>query len=219
MSRDLPSGLETAVDEQVVRPFSIILINLPDPVYAFSGLGTLTFDDADGVSRDWIGAGQIGAIDTVGEATDGSATGIRATLFAVPSEFRDDIADQAVRGVKFDYGIGVFNETFQTVDAVAWLHRYRLDQYKITDAGATLTVEVTGESRSIDQRRPAIKRFTDEYQQRKHPGDLFFQYVPQMTEISILWAKAEQQAAPVGGVGAGGTTGGDYGRFYQNGGY
>lgn len=215
MSRDLPPALETAVEEQVVRPFSILLIDLPDPVYVFSGIGELTFDDADGVERTWIGAGQIGAIDTIGESTDGSATGIRATLFSVPSEFRDDIAQQAVRGVKFDYGIGVFNENFQTVEAVAWLHRYRLDQYKITDAGTTLSVEVSGESRSIDQRRPAIKRFTDEYQQRMHPGDLFFQYVPQMTEVSILWAKAEQQAAPIGG-GSGGGGGGPFapiGRF------
>jgi hypothetical protein len=215
MTRPLPPALESAVDEPVVRPFSVLLIDLPDPVYVFSGLDQLVFDDADGVTRTWIGAGEIGAIDTVGESTDGSATGIRVTLFGVPSQFQmldgtwvgDYLDQQAVRGVKFDYGIGVFNETFSSVDAVAWLHRYRLDQYKITDAGATLTVEVTGESRSIDQRRPAIKRFTDEYQQRMHPGDRFFEYVPQMVEVSILWDRGEQSAAPVGGNTAGGSAG------------
>jgi hypothetical protein len=98
---------------------------------------------------------------------------------------------------------GALNETFQQIDGVALLWKGRLDSYKITDAGATLSVEVTGESRAIDQRRPAIKRFTDEYQQRKYPGDPFFEYVPGLTEVSILWAKAEQSAAPVGG-GSGG---------------
>jgi hypothetical protein len=152
-------------------------IELPDPVYAWTGIGTLIFDDADGASRTWQGAGGIGAVDTIGEATDGSATGVKGTLFEVPSEFRDDIERQAVRGVIMELYVGTLNETYQQVDATVLLWKGRLDQYKITDGGATLSVEITGESRAIDQRRPAIKRFTDEYQQRKHPGDLFFQYV------------------------------------------
>jgi hypothetical protein len=53
-----------------------------DPVYAWSGSGTLIFDDADGTSRNWIGVGEFGAIDTIGESSDGSATGVRATLLA-----------------------------------------------------------------------------------------------------------------------------------------
>jgi hypothetical protein len=212
VSRDIPADLQTAIEEPVVRPFMAIRIELPDPVFVWTGSGMLVFDDADGGSHNWLGAGGIGAIDTVGEATDGSATGVRATLFNVPSEFRDDIADQAERGVLMELYVGALNETFQTVDSVALIWKGRLDQYKITDGGATLSVEVVGESRAIDQRRPAIKRFTDEYQQRKHPGDLFFQFVPQMVEVAILWAKAEQNATVSGGSSGGGGGGGD-GRF------
>lgn len=207
MSRDLPTALETAIDAPVVRPFLALRIELPDPVYVWTGRGTLIFDDADGNSRSWIGAGGVGAIDTVGEATDGSAVGIRATLLDVPAEFRADIADQAVRGVKFDIAVGSLNETYQQIEAVKWLNRCKLDDYKITDGGSTLNVEVVGESRAIDQRRPAIKRFTNEYQQRKFPGDQFFEYVPKMTEVSILWAQAEQNATSTGGTAGYGTVG------------
>jgi hypothetical protein len=215
MSRDLPTDLSDAIAEPVVRPFLAIRIELPDPVYAWTGRGTLIFDDADSVSHEWVGAGDIGAIDTIGEATDGSATGIRATLLNAPSEFRDDIADQATRGVLMELYVGALNESYQTVESIVLLWKGRLDQYKITDAGESLSVEVVGESRAIDQRRPAIKRFTDEYQQRKYAGDLFFQYVPQMTEIPILWAKGELSgaaSAPVGGGGGGGGLS-DGGRF------
>ncbi|HEY8593316.1 MAG TPA: hypothetical protein VIL42_10705 [Sphingomicrobium sp.] len=201
MSRDLPTALVDAIDEPVVRPFQALRIELPDPLYVWTGLGTLIFADADGNTRNWIGAGGLGSIDTTGEATDGSATGIRAALYQVPAEFRDDIAQQAVRGVVFEVYAGALNETYQQVEATALIWKGRLDEYKITDAGDTLTVEVAGESRGIDQRRPAIKRFTDEYQQRKHPGDKFFEYVSRMTEVSILWAKAEQTTAGVGGGG------------------
>jgi hypothetical protein len=208
VSRDLPTALGSAIDDPVVRPFLALRIELPDPVYVWTGRGTLIFDDADGTSRTWMGAGGLGAIDTIGEATDGTATGIKATLFEVPSEFRTDIAAQATRGVLFEVYLGSLNETYQQVDAVALIWKGRLDDYKITDGGDTLSVEVTGESRAIDQRRPSIKRFTDEYQQRKHAGDLFFQYVPQMTEIPILWAQAEQNSTASGGGGGSSGSGG-----------
>jgi len=208
VSRDLPAPLEADIEQPVVRPFLAMLIDLPDPVYVWTGVGTLTFNDGSGVSRNWIGAGAIGAIDSIGEATDGGATGIKATLFQIPAEFRDDIADQAVRGVNMELHVGSLNTDFQTIVATKLIWKGRLDQYKITDGGDTLSVEVVGESRAIDQRRPAIKRFSDEYQQRKFPGDLFFQYVSQMTEVPILWAKAEQSGTTVTGGGGSGGGGG-----------
>lgn len=198
MSRDLPTELADAIVEPVVRPFIALRIELPDPVYVWTGRGMLTFDDADGGSHDWLGTGELGAIDTIGESSDGSAVGIRASLNQIPAEFRDDIADQAVRGGLFEVYLGALDETYQQVLATHLIWKGRLDTYTVTDGGATLSVEVTGESRGLDQRRPAIKRFTDEQQQRKYPGDLFFQYVSQMTEVSILWAKAEQNAVGSG---------------------
>lgn len=204
MSRDIPAELETEINESVVRPFLALYIALPDPVRAWTGQGTIEFDDSDGNPQEWTGVGTAGAIDVVGEAADGSATGIKATLFQVPSQFREDIADQAVRGAAFEVYVGALDETFQTVEAATLLWKGRLDEYRITDAGDSISVEVTGESRAIDQRRPSIKRFTDEYQQRRHPGDLFFQYVSQMAELPILWAAAAQNSTSTATSTAGG---------------
>lgn len=208
MPRTLPTALSDAIDEPTVNPFLAVKIALPDPVYAFTGRGQIVFADANGTSRTWVGAGEVGSIDTVGESTDGSATGIRVTLLRVPTEFRDDIADQATRGALFELYAGALNETYQTVEATALIWKGRLDKYTITDSGESISVELTAESRAIDQRRPAIKRFTDEYQQRKYPGDLFFQYVSRMTEVSILWAKGEQSSVSTGGGGSYGGGGG-----------
>lgn len=204
MSRDLPTDLSDAISQQVVRPFLAVRIEFPDPVYAWTGQGIITFDDSNGTSRAWTGAGGVGAIDTIGEATDGSATGVKVSLFEVPAEFREDIADQAVRGALFEVYVGAIElgDDWHSVVATKLIWRGRLDDYRIIDVGTSITVEASGESRAIDQRRPAIKRFTNEYQQRKSPGDRFFEYVPQMQEVSILWAKAEEKAVATG-AGAG----------------
>lgn len=207
MARELPGSLASKVDEPTINPFLALRIELPDPVYVFTGRGTIEFADSDGTTRRWLGAGELGALESIGESTDGSATGVRAALYQIPSEFRADLEQQAVRGAKMEVYVGALNETFQRVDSVVLLNRYRLDQYKITDGGDTISVEVTGESRAIDARRPAVKRMTHEYQTRKHPGDKFFEYLSRMTEIPILWSAARQDATVSGG-GGGGVTGG-----------
>lgn len=203
MSRDIPGDLATAIDAPVVRPFLAVFIDLPDPVRAWTGIGMLTFE-----GHDYIGAGGVGSIDTVGESTDGSAVGIKVGLYQIPSDFREDIADQAMRGATFEVYVGSVDQNFTTVDAVQMIWRGRVDQYTITDAGTGINVEITGESRAIDQRRPTIRRFTDEWQKRRYPTDRFFEYLPQMSEVSVMWAAADQTAPSGGGGGGGGSGGG-----------
>lgn len=187
MPRDIDAGLQDAIEAPVVRPLMALHIDLPDPVYVWTGQGTIVFNGAT-----WLGIGAVGAIDTIGESTEGSAVGVQATLYNVPSEFRDDLADQAVRGRLLEMFVGALNETYQQVDGFKLVWKGTLQEYTITDSGETLSVMVGGESRAIDQRRPSIKRFTSEYQQRQYPGDLSLEYVPKVVELSILWAKARQ---------------------------
>jgi hypothetical protein len=190
--RPLDPVLQAEIAKDVVKPFFAVSIAFPDPVFIWTGTGNIPFAD-----EEWIGIGNadaaIGALDTIGEGVDGSATGVKVTLVGIPSEHREHLEAQAVRGAEFKVYIGALNETRQTVQAYKLLTRAKLDSYQIVD-GVDLSVIVTGESRMLDQRRPAIKRYTDAAQQRKYPGDRFFEYMPQLPSIPILWAKAKQDA-------------------------
>ncbi|WP_174297335.1 hypothetical protein [Sphingomonas bacterium] len=187
--RDLDPVLAAEVDKPELRPFLGLHIDLPDPVYAVTGNATIAY-----AGEKWTAIGGLGQIDTIGEGTDGSAVGVKATLYEVPSDFRDDVADQAVRGCLYELYVGALDPAYREVLGFKLLWKGRLNSYDITDSGTTLTVSAGGESRQIDQRRPAIKRFTDWWQQRRYPGDLAFQYVGKMVEVPILWAKASQSA-------------------------
>lgn len=187
--RDLPAALDVEINKPELRPFLGLRIDLPDPVYAVTGNATIAY-----AGETWTAIGGIGQIDTIGEGTDGSATGVTATLYQVPSEFRDDVADQATRGCLYELYVGALAPNYQDVAGVKLIWKGRLDSYEIVDGGDTLTVTAAGESRMRDQRRPAIKRFTDAWQQRRYPGDRFFEYAPRCVEIPVLWAKAKQDA-------------------------
>lgn len=187
--RDLDPALQSEIEKPELRPFIGVHIDLPDPVYAVTGNATIAY-----AGNEWTAIGGVASIDTVGEGTDGSATGVKATLYQVPAEFRDDVADQAVRGCAYELYVGALDTAYREVIGFKKIWVGRLDSYDITDAGETITVSAGGESRMRDQRRPAIKRFTDWWQQRRYPGDLAFQYAAKMVEVPILWAKARQDA-------------------------
>ncbi|QJR01147.1 hypothetical protein HH800_02385 [Sphingobium yanoikuyae] len=186
--RDLDPALQTEIEKSELRPFLGVHIDLPDPVFAVTGNATIHY-----AGEEWSAIGGLGQIDTIGEGTDGSSVGVTATLYQVPSEFRDDVADQAVRGCLYELYVGALDAGYRNVIGFKNLWKGRLDTYDILDAGETITVTAGGESRMRDQRRPAIKRFTDWWQQRKYPGDLGFQYVSRMVEVPIMWAKARQE--------------------------
>jgi len=187
--RDLDPALVGEIEKPELRPFLGLHTDLPDPVHAVTGNASIRFG-----GEEWTAIGGIGSIDTVGESTDGSAVGVRATLYQVPSEFRDDVADQAVRGCLYELCVGAVDASYQNVIGFKTIWKGRLDGYEIVDAGETITVTASGESRMRDQRRPTIRRFTDWWQQRRNPGDRFFEYVSRMTEVPVLWAKAKQDA-------------------------
>lgn len=187
MSRDLPAELEGELAQTGIRPFLALFIDFPDPVRAFTGRGKMVLD-----GEEYVGIHGIASIDAISETTSGSAVGAKATLLQVPGEFAADLADQAVRGVAYEMFVGAFDLDFQTVVGHQRIWKGTLQGYDILDEGVSITVTAIGESRQIDQRRPSVKRYTDEYQQRKYEGDRFFEYLPRLTEVPILWAKGRQ---------------------------
>ena len=201
MTHSLGIPLEDEIAKPKLNPAFAIFIDLPEPVRAWTGIGELSFG-----GNTYLGTGSFGSLDAVRESTDGSAIGAKVTLNGIPSEMAGDIDDQFRRGARMDvYVLAVDESWTQVVGQPKLLQRLRTDTCDINDGGDVLTVVIQGESRMREQARPTIKRYTNEYQQRRHPGDRFFEFLSAMTEVPILWAQ-QAQTPPALAVTSGSST-------------
>ncbi|API58857.1 hypothetical protein BSL82_05650 [Tardibacter chloracetimidivorans] len=185
MSRDLGTALSREVVKPSLNPFFAVELALDDPIRAWTGIGELSFG-----GHTWLGTGALGTVSGIGEDADGAATGVSVTLSGIDPSFEADLMEQDYRGKGFSLYVGALDEAFKTVAAgPKLLWKGRVDSVEVQD-GDTLAITITAESRMRDQGRPRIRRYTDQEQRRRFPGDRFFEYLTQMVEVSILWGKA-----------------------------
>lgn len=184
MSRDL-GGIGSEVVKPVLNPFFAVRMALPEEACAWTGVGTLTFG-----GRDYLGTGSLGTIGTIGEGSDGSAIGMTVSLSGIAPDLADDILTQPYRGAVFEVFVGALEADFVTLVAPPkLLWRGHVDTVSLTD-GEQMALTITAESRMRDQGRPRIRRYTDQEQQRRYPGDKFFQYLASLAEINLVWGKS-----------------------------
>lgn len=182
MSRELPAQLQNEIEAPELRPFFAVSIALPDPVYAWSGIGEITFD-----GKTFDGVGSLGGVSAISEQADGTASGLSLSLSGIDPDFTQYLIEQPYRGAQVDLYIGTLNEGFSEVASWKRLSRWRLNAVSVVEDESGLQVNVECEGAFIDQARARVRRFTNEEQQRRYPGDKFFEYMAAMQEVRVIW--------------------------------
>src|SRR2546430_24288 len=80
----------------------------------------------------------------------------------------------------------------------------RMDVCEITEAGETAVISITAESRLLDLTRSRERRYEKQDQLIDFPGDLGFDFVPSLQELSVVWGKATSTSIPHTSSGGGG---------------
>lgn len=184
MTRDL-GDLATEITQPVLRPFWALHLALPDVVRCWTGVGTLTF-----LGQQWDGIGSFGGISGLSEGSDGTANKISFSLSGVDQTFYQYLVEQPYRGARIELYCGALDEAYQQVVAVKTdpIYAGSLTEVTLTD-GEAIQIDISCERASRDQMRQRVRRYTNEEQQRLHPGDMFFEYQAQMQSVQVIWGK------------------------------
>jgi hypothetical protein len=134
----------------------------------------------------YFGVGGLGSISTAMESNELATSDITVGLSGVPSDSIALAMTEAYQGREAILYEVALDEDWQVIpDPFVWF-RGRMDQMTI-EYGPTCTVTVRAVNKTADWERPRNSRYTDEEQQRLHPGDLGFQFVTSTVEKTIVW--------------------------------
>jgi hypothetical protein len=127
----------------------------------------------------------LGAVQSILE-TDSEVQGLTFSLSAVPESAIATVLEEPIQGRPVIVRqVALKPDGSITIDQNVW--QGLLDTMTIDDQGPTSTITVTAEHKLAAWSDANLSRFSDEDQQAKHPGDLFFQYAAQMAEATIVW--------------------------------
>ena len=150
------------------------------PIRLHSGIGQITWD-----GHDWIGAGNLGQISSIGETLELEPAKVQLSLSGLPAELVRVALDEHYQGRTARIWLALL----AAPDAVLQprlTFSGRIDVMRGV-LGAQSSIHVTLQSRLADWQRPQIRRYTKEDQALDYPADRGFDYVSEVAEKEILW--------------------------------
>lgn len=136
----------------------------------------------------WRGIGAIGSIDAIEEQATLEAIGVRMMLSGVPTDVIAIVLGQQYQGKRCQIWFAPLTEDLQLTSQPVRVFDGRMDTMD-TEVGDTATITLTAESRMVSWDKARVRRYNNEDQQSRYPGDRGFEFVPQMVEKNLLWGR------------------------------
>jgi hypothetical protein len=175
------------VKEEIIKKevFPILIAKLETSegdVKVWTGIGNLSFGE-----EIYLGIGNLGRISPIQESGDEvRANMISFQLTGIPSELISIALGAQYQGRPAKLWLGFMSGENLIEDPIL-LFSGRMDVMEINEGPETSTISVTAESHLADLNRARIRRYTDEDQQTEYLGDKFFEFVPSIQNVEIVW--------------------------------
>ncbi len=197
MSRTLTAGVTAEVQKAEVRAEAIAHFAFDSGSLRFwTGVGDLEWN-----GDTYIGTGNLGGISPVEESGAVKTSDLSFTLSGLPASLISVALGEHYQGRLCELWVGFFDTSGVLIDDPVPTFAGRMDTMTVVDNGDTASITVVATNRLKDLDRPNHARFyTDQDQQEEFPGDLGFQFVPEMQDAVIIWGKGIMEPAVGGAV-------------------
>jgi hypothetical protein len=181
VSRNISATNLAEINASHLHPVTLVKIEFDEPVYAHSGIGTITFD-----GNDYIGVGKLGQIDGSKESEALRPTSLRITLSGIDDTRIAEALRSGNYGDKVTIYEGYRQDDGTLVDdpIIVWKGKHEHSGVIAGDE-SSVSLTVQHDLAILDEKDGS--RFSDEDQQRRYPSDNAFQFVHSMATIKLLW--------------------------------
>lgn len=182
--RDIDTDALGAFQANGVRLVRLVQLDFDSgPLRLFSWLGTLRWAGAD-----WIGAGILGRMGPIEEASEVRATSVEFTLSGMPAEVIDIAKTEAVQGRPASAWIAGLDQQGRLIGEPVRVLRGRMDSLEWTE-GPTTSFRLTVETSLVDLERARVRRFTDNDLRARYPDDRGAEYIAAMVNAQLSFGR------------------------------
>lgn len=181
--RTVTSAVHTQLIGQVLSPCILCRAVFADgTLLMWSGIGNLTFN-----GNTYAGVGDFLNVSPVQETSEVKSLGVSVTLSGIPSSTLAEVLGQSRLGKYITIWLGLLTAAGALIADPVQLFYGEIDSPSIVESGDTASVTVQCESRLIDLERSRERRYTDQDQQQKYPGDESLRYVAALQNREVKW--------------------------------
>jgi hypothetical protein len=190
--RNSTSQMDAAVVQPVVFPILLVRLNFDSGVAAWSSsLSPIDFEDVE-----YVAGGTLCSVPQVSESPGTAASVMSVGLSGVKSEIVALLLSEPYMGRTATVHLALTDEDM-VFDPLRCKLIFTGKMDSISgNMGATASFSVAIKSRLADWERARNLMYTDSDQQAQYPGDRFFEYIPQISKMKIMWPKAQALPDP-----------------------
>lgn len=188
MPRPMSNAMLTALSASILRPAIFVDMQFANGSrHVWSGIGTRVWN-----GKSYIGVGSFGSISPIEEGTTVEAKGIALTLSGIDANLLADTLQEIQIGLPVTVFLALFDASGSLIADPLTSWAGRIDQPEFTISGSEATIVVKCESRILDLNVPSDRRYTQADQAIDHTGDLGFQFVNSLQEVTLYWGSVPQ---------------------------
>lgn len=187
MARGLTAGMIAELTADTVRPILLFeWVAYGSTIRYWSGRNDLSWD-----SKTWLGNSMFKGIGQISESRSIQAAGLSIMLAGEPSSIISLQLNSTRTGQAGKLWLGFLNSSGAVIADPYQLFSGKLSESNLSDGVKESTLELVFESDLIILEKSSGKRYTHEDQQIDYPGDLGFEYVPQLEDFTGYWGKGK----------------------------
>lgn len=192
MARPLTAAMEAGLAERVYRPVCFAELNFDGGTERLhTWRGNLTVD-----GNVFVGLGELVGVGNIVEGGGLSAEGITLRATGLTNKWLQIARDEHVHGRTARLWFGMLDDDYALIADPDGPYLLRMDAMEITRDDETGTVFLKLQTLAVLWSQANIRRCTDEDQQNVHPGDRFFEFMPEMAEKELILGTPESASSP-----------------------
>jgi hypothetical protein len=194
--RNLSTEMQAVSTAEVVRPIMFVECEFDSgDINLWNGVGSLAYS-----GKNYIGAGNLLAVEPVSESTDLRANGTSVTLSGLNNTLVGLAKDEDYQGRALTVKLGAMDESNDVIADPVIMFSGFMDTMMLTDSGESSTITIDVENKLIQMDRARVRRFTDNDQRIDYPNDDGFSFVTKIQDREINWGVPFPNAERTGGT-------------------